>query len=336
MRRTPSTVLALALALLISATGLAGCSSDDGRIRATATFDDVADLAKGAPVMMADISIGSVTGIHLDRTGRRAKVDLEVDPDARVPADVVAKVRRTTPLGEKFIDLEPQTKARGAALLRSGAVIERTTVVSDLEQLVSSGTAAFGALSASQLAILIDEGSRAFGKEGPQLRQVLDNLSTVVEGYSTRTGDITSVINDLEQLSGDLAPNVAANADAMSNLNETMGILNENDERFFALVRSLNRLADDGNRTLTKYLGQIRTQVKGLRDVTDAVADEQGSLADVLTYAPEHNEALPQGVRNKFVQALLDVILCGVPGGGDVPGDPVDACYPGASGGGDR
>jgi hypothetical protein len=22
------------------------------------------------------------------------------------------------------------------------------------------------------------------------------------------------------------------------------------------------------------------------------------------------------------------VVLCGVPGGGDVPGDPVDACYP--------
>ena len=26
---------------------------------------------------------------------------------------------------------------------------------------------------------------------------------------------------------------------------------------------------------------------------------------------------------------LLDVVLCGVPGGGDVPGDPVDQCYAG-------
>ncbi|MCU1498283.1 MAG: MCE-family lipoprotein LprK (MCE-family lipoprotein Mce1e) [Acidimicrobiales bacterium] len=333
--RTPAAALALAVAVVVSATGLSACSSDDDQVRASATFEDVADLANGAPVMMADISVGSVTGIHLDRSGRRAKVDFEVDESAEVPAAVVAKVRRTTPLGEKFIDLEPQTTADDQPLLRSGAVIKRTAVVSDLEQLVSSGTAAFGALSASQLAILIDEGSRAFGGEGPQLRQVLDNLSAVVEGYSTRTGDITDVIHDLNQLGGDLAPNVEGNADAMSNLNETMGILNENDERFFELVRSLNRLADDGNRTLTKYLGQIRTQVKGLRDVTDAVADEQDSLGDVLTYTPEHNEALPQGVRNKFVQALLDVIVCGIPGGGDVPGDPVDACYPGAGRGGE-
>lgn len=331
--RTRAATLGAAVAVLLSATVLGGCSSDDGKVKATATFEDVADLADGAPVMMADIAVGSVTGIHLDRSGRRAKVDFQVDEDAEVPADIVAKVRRTTPLGEKFIDLEPQTTDPDAALLRSGTVVKRTEVVSDLEQLVSSGAAAFGALSASQLAILIDEGARAFGGEGPQLRQVLDNVSTIVEGYSTHTGEISSIIDDLGQLSGDLAPNVGPNAEALANMNETLGVLNENDQRFFALVRSLNDLADDGNRTLTKYLGQIRTQVKGLRDVADAVADEQVALGDVLTYAPEHNEGLPSGVRNKFVQALLDVVVCGFPGGGDVPGDPVDACYPGGGGG---
>ncbi|QXC61956.1 MCE family protein [Aquihabitans sp. G128] len=326
--------LLLATAVLLGGVGLSGCSADDDQVRATATFDDVADLADGAPVMMSDISIGHVTHIDLDKTGRRAKVRFSVDESAHVPADVVAKVRRTTPLGEKFIDLEPQTQASHPALLRSGTVIKRTAVVSDLEQLVSSGTAAFGALSASQLAILLDEGSRAFGGKGPQLRQVLDDLTSVAAGYETRTGKVTQVIDDLDQLSGDLAPNVDPNAEALSNLNETLGTLNENDRRFFDLVTSLNRLADDGNRLLTKHLDQIRTQVKGLRDVTDAVADEQQALGDVLQYTPEHNEALPQGVRNKFVQALLDVVVCGVPGGGDVPGDPVDACYPGAKGGG--
>jgi len=323
--------LLVAAAVLVGGLGLASCSSDDDQVRATATFDDVADLADGAPVMMSDITIGSVTNIALDPTGRRAKVRFKVDRSAGVPADVVAKVRRTTPLGEKFIDLEPQTKAAHPALLRSGSVIRRTAVVSDLEQLVSSGTAAFGTLSASQLAILLDEGSRAFGGKGPQLRQVLDDLSTVADGYQTRTGKVTDVIDDLDRLSGDLAPNVDPNADAVANLNETLGILNQNDQRFYDLVRSLDELADDGNRLLTKHLAQLRTQVKGLRDVTDAVASEQQSLGDVLKYTPEHDEALPQGVRNKFVQALLDVVVCGVPGGGDVPGDPVDGCYPGAT-----
>ncbi|CAN5403296.1 hypothetical protein BH10ACT1_BH10ACT1_27260 [soil metagenome] len=326
--------LFLAVAVLVPSVLLGGCTSSDDQVRATATFDDVADLADGAPVMMADITIGSVTSIHLDPTGRRAKVDLEVDRSAEVPADVVAKVRRTTPLGEKFVDLEPQTREADAPLLRSGTNIRRTAVVSDLEQLVSSGTTAFGALSASQLAILLDEGARAFGGKGPELRQVLDDLSGVAAGYRTRTDEVTDVIGDLDRLSGDLAPSADPNADALGNLNDTLGVLNENDQRFYDLVRSLDRLADDGNRLLTRHLDQIRTQVKGLRDVTDAVADEQTALGEVLQYTPEHNEALPQGVRNKFVQALLDVVVCGVPGGGDVPGDPVDACYPGGQGAG--
>lgn len=319
--------LLLAVLLLLPTIALGGCSRDDGAVAARATFDDVADLADGAPVMMADITIGSVTEIDLDRSGRRAEVRFRVDRDAQVPADVVARIRRTTPLGEKFVDLEPQTDDPDAPLLADGARIERTTVVSDLEQLVSSGTAAFGTLSASQLAILLDEGERAVGDRGPQLRAVIDDLASIASGYAGRTDEVTGIIDDLDRLAGDLAPAAGSNAEAVANLNETLATLNENDERFFALVESLNRLAADGDRLLTAHLAEIRRQVIGLRDVTDAVADEQVALGEVLQYTPEHNEVLPQGERGNFVQALLDVIVCGVPGGGDVPGDPVDGCF---------
>jgi phospholipid/cholesterol/gamma-HCH transport system substrate-binding protein len=328
--RTRVTLLSL-LIVALSAAGLAGCSDDEGRIHATATFDDVADLAEGAPVMMSDITIGAVDSIRIDRTGRRATVRFSVDRSAKVPADVVAQVRRTTPLGEKFIDLDPRTRADDAKLLADGTTIRRTAVVSDLEQLVASGTAAFGALSASQIAILLDEGAKGFGGKGPALRTVLDNLSEVAAGYDTRTGEVTGIIDDLDRLSRDLAPGVDANGKALANVNETLGILNENDKKFFDLVRSLNRLAEDGNRILDRHLTQIATQIRGLRDVSDAIADEQVALAGVLENLPRHNETVPLAERSNFIHVLLDVIICGIPGGGDVPGDPVDSCRPTAS-----
>ena len=324
--------LALSVTLLVSAVVLAGCGGGDHQIHATATFDDVADLANGAPVMISDIPVGKVTGIELDPTGRKATVHFEVKPSAEVPADVVAKVRRTSALGEKFIDLAPRTKAAAKAdapSLRDGATIRHTGEVSDLEQLVSSGTATFEALSASQIAVLLDESSKAFGGKGKQLHEVLGDLSSVAAGYRGRTGELKDVIDDLDQLSGDLAPKTGANGKAIQNLDDTLAILNANDRRFFELVRSLNNLSADGNRLLRKHLAQIKTQLGGLRDVTDAVADEQDSLASVLTNLPKHNTDLPSAEKGNFVQVLLDVVLCGVPGGGDVPGDPVDACYPG-------
>ncbi|WP_421122074.1 hypothetical protein ACE2AJ_09230 [Aquihabitans daechungensis] len=141
-----------------------------------------------------------------------------------------------------------------------------------------------------------------------------------------------AIITDLDRLAGELAPQTGANGEALANLKETLRILNENDEEFFALVRSLNEVADDGNRILDRHLDDFTTQVRGLRDVTDAVADEEAALAGLLENLPRHNTRVPLAERNNFIHVLLDVVLCGVPGGGDVPGDPVDACYPGEGG----
>jgi phospholipid/cholesterol/gamma-HCH transport system substrate-binding protein len=326
--RLPAAALALALAVGV----LAGCSNSDGKIHASATFSDVADLTDGAPVMMADQTIGSVSHIDLDDSGRRATVEFVVDRSAEVPADVVARVRRTSALGEKFIDLAPRTKAADRAdapLLHDHAVIHQTQVVSDLEQLVASGTDTFEALSASQIALLLDEGSKAFGGKGAQLRQILDDLSTVAKGYRSHTSDITHIIDNLDRLSGDLAPATKANGDALANLNDTFGVLNRNDAKFYALVRSLNRLAADGNRILGRHLDDITTQLKSLRDLAGAIAAKRVSVGDVLRDLPKHNHDLPSAEKANFVQVLLDVVVCGIPGGGDVPGDPVDACYPG-------
>lgn len=320
----------LAAAALVGALGLTGCTdADDGRIAASATFDDVADLADGAPVMMADVTIGSVTSIELDPTGRRAEIGFQVDESANVPAAVTAQIRRTSALGEKFIDLVPQTDDLGAPPLEDGAVIDQTAVVSDLEQLISSGTSSFGALSASQVAILLDEGERAFAGKGPQLATIIDHLAEVADGYQTRTGKVRAIITDLDRLAGDLAPQTGANGEALANLKETLRILNEDDEAFYALVDSLNAVAEDGSRLLDRHLEDIGVQLRGLRDTTDAVADEQEALAGVLENLPRHNATVPLAERNNFIHVLIDVVLCGVPGGGDVPGDPVDACEPG-------
>jgi len=325
---------ALAALTLVGALGLTGCTDGgDGRLEAVATFDDVADLADGAPVMMADVTIGNVRSIELDETGRRARVTFGVDRSANVPAAVSAQIRRTSPLGEKFIDLVPQTDDLQAEPLGDGAVIDQTAVVSDLEQLIASGTDAFGALSASQIAILLDEGERAFAGKGPQLAVIIDHLSDVAAGYETRTEKVKAIIVDLDRLAGDLAPQTGPNGEALANLKDTLAILNENDEEFYALVRSLNEVADDGNRILDRHLDDIATQVRGLRDVTDAVADEQEALAGLLENLPRHNTTVPLAERNNFIHVLIDVVLCGVPGGGDVPGDPVDACEPGAGAG---
>ncbi|MET0160188.1 MAG: MCE family protein, partial [Acidimicrobiales bacterium] len=101
-RRASVAVLGLLLAL--TGCSLPGSGGGD-RLHATTTFEDVADLAPGAPVFMADVRIGNVTAIDLDDTGTKATLALAFDRSAEVPADVEARIRRTSPLGEKFVEL---------------------------------------------------------------------------------------------------------------------------------------------------------------------------------------------------------------------------------------
>lgn len=324
--RASRLLLALALVAL-----LAGCSLLGGggeRIHATTTFEDVADLADGAPVFMADVRIGNVTSIDLDDTGREATVGLSFDRSAGVPADVIARLRRTSPLGEKFVELRPLTDAEDPPLLEDGAVIERSEVVADFEDVVASGTDVFAALGTSELATILHEGAEGFGGQGPHIRALLDNLSTVVGGYADRTGDLSRLINSIDELASTTGPAAASHAQALSELATTTRILDQQSEQLLDLVDALARAARVGNDILREHFEHISHQIQGLHAVTSAVRAGDGGLREILTWLDDHNRALQLGTEAEWSNVLNDFILCGVPGGGEGPG--VNDCRDGA------
>jgi phospholipid/cholesterol/gamma-HCH transport system substrate-binding protein len=308
-------------------TGLSSCGGDDDRMVVSTTFDDVSDLADGAPVHLADVQIGTVRSIRLDDDHRRAEVEMSIRESAEVPANVIARVRRTSPLGEKFIELQPQGDvAAEQAVLEDGAVIGTSEVVPDLEQLVGSGTDFFAALGAGELAVLLDESAEGFGGQGSRIESVLLDLGTVTEGFAAHTTEINTLITSIDQLASDTGPAAQAHGEALFNLSETVDLLDDDSEELLDLLASLAALSEEGNDILTAHLADIELQIDGLRSLTRAVATEQDSLASILTDAQGHNAALRDGVRDFFAQVLNDFVICGVPGGGDTPGNALSSC----------
>lgn len=319
----PLVALVLVVGLLAGGCSLVGGGGDT--ITVHATFDDVADMAPGAPVQMADVRIGRVSRIQLSDDGRRAALDLTIDADAGVPADVTGRVRRTSPLGEKFVELRPARDA-GADLLADGDEVTQTEVVPDFEQLVASGTDVFGALSASQIATMLDEGARGFGGRGGQIRQILGNVADIAHGYARRTDDLTRLVESVDELASTTGPAAQAHAEAIGHLAETTRTLDEQSDHLLDLLDSLSRVSRESSDLLEAHFAAIGRQFEALRSVTTAVASEQEALARLLQYGPGHNEALRLGTNGDFAQVLNDFVLCGLPGGGDQPGDPVNSC----------
>ena len=315
------------VAVLVLASLLGSCGGADDRITVSTTFDDVADLADGAPVHMADVEIGNVRSIRLDDTGTRAEVEMTIRESAGVPTEVVARIRRTSPLGEKFVELRPvRPEVSEQALLADGDVIATSEVVPDLEQLVGSGTDFFAALGAGELAVLLDESAEGFGDQGQRIRSVLEDLGTITAGFSEHTTEIETLITSIDQLAADTAPSAAAHGEALQNLADTTEILDEESDELLDLLDSLAAVSAEGDAILTEHLEEIELQIDGLRSVTRAIATEQESLGDLLVNADGHNQALQDGVRRFFTQVLNDFVICGVPGGGDEPGDTLNSC----------
>lgn len=322
--------LLLGAVLVALAMVTVACSSES-RISATASFADISDLQKGAPIRMSNLQVGTVSGIAIGDDGQQVTVTLGVDAVANVPADVQANVRLSTPIGEYIVELVPGTNDPNAAPLTDGMHIGDTQTIPDLESLLASGQNLFGALSASQISTLLEEGATALGGRGPLLNELLANFDTVVAGYNSRSATVDQLVGDVDRLAADLAPGSAQTAEVLGHLRETTEILAVNAEQLTATVRSVANLSNEGADVIRDHFDDIALQFDALRSVTNALAVEEAALARVLVNIPEARQTLGRVVALRdpnYGNVITDVIVCGLPEaiGGEVPGDPLNGC----------
>ncbi len=98
-----------------------------------AYFSSVAGLKKGASVEMAGVKIGSVTSVVLDTEKLLAKVELSINKKVKLSEDVIASVKTSGIIGDKYISLSPGASDE---TLAPGDTIFNTEPALDIEGLV--------------------------------------------------------------------------------------------------------------------------------------------------------------------------------------------------------
>ena len=191
-----------------------------------------------------------------------------------------------------------------------------------MEQFIQAGAEVFGAISTTELEQIIEAGGQGFTGQAASLKAFLEDLSVVTTTYAQHTADITSAVNGLNSLSSSLAPTSSATATALDNLTKTVSILAQNSSQFETLLQSLDNLSTQGRSILENYYPQIVTQLQTLAAVSSQLAQHQSDLAGLLSEIPVADNALPQAVRNGYVQLYENIIVCGVPGLGQNNAQP--------------
>lgn len=101
-----------------------------------ARFNSVTGLKTGAAVEIAGVRVGRVSGIRLNQTptGPLAMVQLQLDKGIKLTDDVIASVKTSGLIGDKYILLTPGGSSEA---LGEGDTIVDTESSLDIEELIS-------------------------------------------------------------------------------------------------------------------------------------------------------------------------------------------------------
>src|ERR1700733_9976953 len=114
MERSPTRDLIVGLFVLAGIAAIAylsisvGGFSWHGRggLKLYAGLDETGSLTVRAPVVIAGVRVGEVTNISLDDK-LRARVEMNLDPDLKLPSGTYANITTAGVLGDHYIQLQP-------------------------------------------------------------------------------------------------------------------------------------------------------------------------------------------------------------------------------------
>jgi phospholipid/cholesterol/gamma-HCH transport system substrate-binding protein len=99
-----------------------------------ARFSSVAGLKAGAEVVIAGVKVGQVESISLDPEDQVAIVRMQIQEQVVLTDDVIASVKTSGLIGDKYIMLSP---GGSDEILKEGDLITETESALDIEELVS-------------------------------------------------------------------------------------------------------------------------------------------------------------------------------------------------------
>ncbi len=276
--------LVLAAAILVGLIALLGGIHWGRELEVTARFTDATGLSSGAPVLVAGVVVGRVTGLSVQ--DGMAVVTLAVSPDADLRENMTAAIRSKTLLGERVIQLLPGPP--GAAPLKSGDVIARTLPSTEPDALMSGLVPFLSEVDPADVgAVAHAIGQAARKGDIAHALAAMVRLDSLLEAEEPKIDGLLEELNRTAPVAGHLVGALDAemptvhrtltDADgAMAGAPELMGRA----DRMFAHTDRLATTLDDALATSSPHL-VAQTQL--VLDRLPATLDRLDRLADKLS-----------------------------------------------------
>lgn len=267
-----------------------GADTGANPYRVTAEFTDVLELVPQSLIKVNDVSVGAVREITLDPEGWHARVTLELNRSVELPANAVARVRSTSLLGEKFVELAAPTAEPPQGRLADGALIPlpRTSRATDVEELLSALSLLLNGGGVDQIRTIASELNATLSGHEPQLRALLADLNTLVSSLDARKAEINRALDALNRFSATLVRQRGQIATALDGLPAGLQVLADQRAQLTGTLAALDRLSvvatDTINRSRDDLVADLRLLRPTLQQLAAAGTDLPGALELIATY----------------------------------------------------
>lgn len=322
------------IAISAGATLLAGCSFGGlnslnmpgtaghgaGSYKITVQLPDVATLPQNSPVMVDDVTVGSVSGIEaVQRSDGTfyAAVQLSLDNNVKLPENATAKVAQTSLLGSQHIELAPPPMGeKEVGQLKNGSQIplDRTGRYPTTEEVLSSLGVVVNKGNLGALQDITDETYNAVvGREG-SFTDLIPRLAELTTSLEQQTGDIIAASEGLDRFAGILARSKDSLGRTLDTLPAALDVLNKNRGNIVDAFGALQRFAGIASNILSQTKDDFAADFKDLFPVIKSLNDNVDYLIKDLEFLPTfpfHYKYLKRAVRGDYlnVYTTFDLTL---------------------------
>jgi phospholipid/cholesterol/gamma-HCH transport system substrate-binding protein len=309
--------------LLLAALGLVGATACEGVFGAdlpggsatgetytvVAEFDDVLDLVPQSAVRVDDVSVGDVDRIELDPNTFKAKVTLRIKESVRLPRNATARVRQTSLLGEKFVELARPNAAQGE--LRDGDVIavDATSRVPEVEEVFTALSALLNGGGIGNIQEIAVELSAALAGREDTVRSALGNITTMVTALDQRKTDIVRAIDALDRLTATLAKQRQTIGEALDTFTPALTVLADQREDLTRLLTHVAELGRVSSRVIEASRADTVRNFQLLQPILERVVQARGDLSKALDQVLLLTKLVPRAIPGDYLQLYVEVYL---------------------------
>ena len=195
-------------------------------------------LPERADVKIRGVLVGQVLGFSANAQGAEVRLGIKPSEIGIIPANVTGAILPKTLFGEKYVDLDVPEQA-STDHLQAGAVISRTQVATEVEQVLSDIYPLLQSIQPAQLNTTLNALATALDGRGEKLGETL----TTLDGYLKKINpQIPLFLDDLKKAStvantyADVLPQVA---DILRNTITTTTTLEDRSTQLRALLTNV-------------------------------------------------------------------------------------------------